>query len=276
MLNERQYENDGRVHKAPLITAFCCSNEGPQGSDLGAVHDRMHFKHVISPLKDGASVRALTELVATPREIPTVITIHEVREAHSHVDAVTISDDVHAGIVEIWQRLRAVNITVSDRKLTDCIRVIRAHAFYQGRTTAQVEDLVLLSHMLWEEHSNFATVRKIVNEIASPIENEALALLEDLEAISNEVKEIVALENRATIIRRGKQVLTKLQPINDANKDLRKRAVGTRSAQVQAVGRNIQMVTTHLLRDGFKYQGDTQKIDRATLDRLMTEAPSDE
>lgn len=157
MLNERKYFNNGKVHKAPLLTLIGASNELPEeGDGLDAVLDRFVIKFNVRTIKEQSNWyimmdRFLDSQLNGPKKDKTVITINEINKLQEAAKKIDIPFPVRRLVVDICQALKSENIGISPRVVNNSLRVIQANALINGRATAIEEDLEVLRHTFWKD-----------------------------------------------------------------------------------------------------------------------------
>jgi MoxR-like ATPase len=182
LLNEREYHEGGTVTPAPLETMICASNELPQGEDLGALYDRILFRHVVRPLSD-SGLRSL--LLSPPDTTPKVtVTAPELREAQAQCAAVRVGEATIDTLMRIRAKLEGVKgVYVSTRSWAQALGAVRAQAWLAGRTETEDTDLLILTHCLWGDPDHRSAVEVAVIDCAAP----ALRELRDLLDLAHEM-----------------------------------------------------------------------------------------
>jgi MoxR-like ATPase len=179
ILNENEFDNPGDDPAVPLITLFSASNEMPQSAELEALVDRLPIRHIVKELSDPELFVKM--LALEEREPEAFITLEDIAEAQSQSGMVEIGDHIYQSMLELSQRLRNEGITVTDRRFRQSISIIKAEAWLNGRNIAEVVDTKPLIYVMWRDPSHFELVRKIVLDLADPLEREVLKLREELE-----------------------------------------------------------------------------------------------
>jgi MoxR-like ATPase len=78
----------------------------------------------------------------------------------------------------------------SDRRYKDGVRVVKAHAAYDGRDTAQLQDLEVYRNILWDEPAQAPTAARVVLEVADPILQEIEELLLEATEVSQNALDV--------------------------------------------------------------------------------------
>lgn len=185
IMNERKFFDDERPRQVDLACVFSASNELPSGDELNALFDRLHFRHDISPIKDTGNWLRMMDLDLDPNPDP-VINWDEVLEIQEYIPTIEISDEANQAMKTLKEGLKDDGIFPTDRRWRDSRDIIRAEAFLNGRTTAIVEDLNPLAHVLWSNPNQIKTVNKAVMTLAAPLDRKANELLENVEELALE------------------------------------------------------------------------------------------
>lgn len=260
VLNERKFRNDGMVTKIPLVSMFCASNELPQGEELSALWDRIHFRHWLRPIQEGGSFVKMLKAQGDPKPDP-VVTIEDLLLANEAVNKIAVHDDVYDALFSLRQGLGKEGIEITDRRFAEGLKVIRACAFFRGADTAQVFDIRLLHHMLWEdpEGDNRAVVEKIVTAIASPLDEEAVKLRNEVEKLAKELEDAITGDlNSAVRIRTGVAIQAKIKQATDDLMNLKGRMAkaGYESEMIGQIKTRLRRSAERALSELFNYGED--------------------
>lgn len=256
IINERKFRNDGQVGDVPLISLFCASNELPQGEELEALYDRIHFRHHIRPIQEtGNFIQMLAgQTLGTPEQ---VLTLDEVHEARQQVTQVTVPDDVIEALSSLRQNLRKEGIEPTDRRFAECLKIIRATAWLDGRDRADIDDMKLLRHVMWTALDEQSIVDKAVLELANPLDKEAMDLLEEVEKLAAELDEVMRdSDNKQVRNKKGIELHSKCERAKADLDTLKSRAekANRRSDQIAQVEARLLHVTKTLLKEIFKIE----------------------
>lgn len=254
LANERQVKNDGHIFSAPLRSLFCASNEMPEGAELNAIFDRIHFRHLLEKIREQGNFIQMLQLdMLTP--VGAIVDWSDIELASAEAAKVVISDDVYQALNKVRNELAAKEITPSDRRFKDSIKIIQASAFMRGDTHADLEDLTQLAHVLWDHPKQAQTVETLLLNLSSPLEKEAQDLLTDIQkldqrltelsndsSIDNHVRQQTAIE----IHTKAAKAKTDLQRLRKAVKDGNKKSV-----RVEQCRELLARLTERLLEDLF-------------------------
>lgn len=247
IMNERLFFNDELI-TVPLTTLYCASNELPQGEELEALYDRIHLKHVLKPISEtGNFIKMLKSQNAGP--IVPVISYEEISQAQDEASKVEVPDEVLDALNTLRVNLHKEGIDPTDRKFAESIKVIRATAWMNGRTVADIDDMRTLAHMMWETPDHIPLVQREVYQLANPLDKEAMDLLESVEKLTIEVDRIVDdSDNRQARNKQGIEAHAKLERAMNDLTSIKKRASGSgRKSEVIAEVEEKLLATTRKL-----------------------------
>jgi MoxR-like ATPase len=191
-LNERLYHPDagGEPVQCNLIAAITASNELAQTDALEALFDRLSVRIEVGYIRDPSNFAAFLRSAVDGRspKHATTITLADLRDAvWNDVPAVDVPDSVIELICTLRAQLRRQEIIVSDRRWGQAIRLLQASAYLDGRDDVTAEDLVILSHVLWEQVSQRPNVEREVLSLVNPDAREALDLLDAINEAATEL-----------------------------------------------------------------------------------------
>jgi MoxR-like ATPase len=187
-LNERIYhpENGGAPIACPLLSAITASNELPTGEELSAVYDRLLVRLEVGYLADPSNFAQLVRsaVTASAPAARTMVELGDVRKAvEVEVPAVGVPDGVVDTICQLRAALRRQELTVSDRRWKQSVRLLQASAWLDDRTDVDDNDLAILAHVLWDSTAQRSTVEREVLQLINPNAKEALDLLDAVDEL---------------------------------------------------------------------------------------------
>ncbi len=214
---------------------FGASNEMPAGSELGALWDRLVFRHQVAPLVQTSSFVKMLQAKVDPNP-DIVLTIDDIYAAHEEVDAVELPKDIFQALKSLRETLRKdEGQEATDRRWMECIPVIRAEAWMNGRSVADIEDIRPLMHILWDDPNDRKMVRSYVLSLANPIDKEAGDIIDRIVDLERELEE--ALRNNDNT---GQIATEAVQVFNKAKKA--KAKITTLEAQAKESGRKSELI----------------------------------
>ncbi|HEX4830350.1 MAG TPA: AAA family ATPase [Trebonia sp.] len=189
-LNERLYhpENGGGPIACPLLAAITASNELPSGEENAAVYDRLLVRLEVGYLTDPSSFAALVRSAVTPPApvARTVVSLSDLQFlATGVVPAIEVPDGMVDAVCQLRAALRRAELTVSDRRWKQAVRLLQASALLDGRPAVNENDLAVLTTVLWDSTAERPAVEREVLQMVNPGAGEALDLqdaIDELEA----------------------------------------------------------------------------------------------
>ena len=189
-LNERLYhpENGGPPIRCPLIAAVTASNELPAGEESAAIYDRLLVRLEVGYLADPSNFAALVRSAVTPPAPPqrTMVPLDALRHAvTTAVPATGVPDGIIDAVCTLRAALRRAELTASDRRWKQAMRLLQASAFLDGRDEVAEDDLAVLTAVLWDSTTERPAVEREVLQLVNPDAREALDLqdaIDELEA----------------------------------------------------------------------------------------------
>lgn len=185
LLNEGIYHNNSTPMQCNILTAVGASNEQLE-EELAAMWDRWMLRLIIEPIQEPSNFAALLQRGAEPVANPTTVTLDEIVQARDkEVPQVTLGSGVVDTIMDLKVALRAQQVTPSDRRWRQSVRVLQAAAWLQGRSAVDEDDLAILRFILWDVAEQISTVEKLVLERTSEIASKAMEYAEVLAEINS-------------------------------------------------------------------------------------------
>lgn len=165
ILNERVFRNgDEGMIKCPVISVFAASNEVPLDKASRPVYDRFLLRYNVSYLNSKKSIHQLFDNTLNRGEVeePEQMTLQELRWLQDRVRNVEVPIEVRNLVIKVRDTIKKMKISVSDRRLAKSLRVIQAHAYLNGRRTAEAIDVSILADMLWDDPETAPKVKSAV------------------------------------------------------------------------------------------------------------------
>lgn len=172
IINERLYHNNGKPMECPLETMMSASNEIPNDrEELGAMWDRFLLKYRVRSIQEDRAFKDMMVMKDSP--IKTSLSLDEIHDAQAEVEDINIPDEVLEHIIQIRKELKSNGIIPSDRRYRKSTKVIKAESWLNGHSKVTADDLLVLSHVLWDDIDHIPKVREIITEITNPYLREA-------------------------------------------------------------------------------------------------------
>ncbi len=182
VVNEKTFKNGSDIERVPMRLLVSASNELPdEDSGLEALYDRMLVRVFVNRIQNKQNFKSMLT-VGTPQEakIPEglAITDAEYHQWQAELDKLELSDAVFEKLFELKSMLEnaakettGVDIAdtdmyVSDRRWKKAVKLLKASAFFNGRSSINPLDLLLLQDCLWNSPESREVVLKVVKEFA--------------------------------------------------------------------------------------------------------------
>ena len=192
IINERIYKNGNQTVKVPLKSLVAASNEVPQEHQgLDALYDRFIIRLQVPPIQLKENFHHLLDshqATATP-EVDSSLRISstDIETWRKQLLKIRIGKETFNIIDTIRQELASkfddIKVYVSDRRWQRAADLMKASAYFNGRTETNHADAVLLKHCLWNSEDNRKKVQDI---IMSSIEHCGLSTTIDLSKLDEE------------------------------------------------------------------------------------------
>lgn len=258
LMNERLFFNADDDPLAPLISMYAASNEMPEGDALWAMWDRLHFRHEIKPMQESGSFIKMLSQPMNPTPEP-VIDMADIFAAHAAVDAVKVPAEIVETLKGLRSELKDDGIEVTERRWVECMGIIRAEAFFNGRDIADVEDMRPLMHVLWSNLDHQTIIKKKILELANPIDRDAYETLERLLTLEHDLKEAVAdADGPKSVAKQAIEIHGKMEKAKATLLELRKqqKASGRKSEYLATAEQKYKQLGLALMKDGFNIDKD--------------------
>jgi MoxR-like ATPase len=161
ILNERVFDNGVERTTLPLISLVGASNEIPTSEELLALYDRFLIRYQLEPV----SARGFGELLGlegqvTSDRVQARVSLKVLEKIRLESARVRLSASVRHALQTLREWLQSKSIYVSDRRWMKIVRLLRAAAYTEGRTTVLWPDCWLIQHCLWSRPEQHQLVRE--------------------------------------------------------------------------------------------------------------------
>ncbi|KJG17746.1 ATPase RavA domain-containing protein [Photobacterium angustum] len=182
VVNERTFKNGQDVLPVPMRLLITASNELPdEDSGLDALYDRMLVRVFVNRIQEKKNFKALLMGEGpTLKEIDPSLTIKDEEYVNwqQHIDEIQLSEETFEQIFKLKSMVEDhVNQTdvidsdselyISDRRWKKSVRLLKASAFFNGRSEINPLDLLLLQDCLWHSPESRNVICNIINTFAS-------------------------------------------------------------------------------------------------------------
>lgn len=161
IMNEHRFENGTEELTTPLFTLIGASNEFPEEDRLNALYDRFLIRREVEAIQTPAHFMQMlqgnTEEITLPR-----LTAEEIQVIHAETKAVHIPQTIIEMLTEIHFKMKDAGIVVSDRRTKQCLSILQAEAYLQGRNEVKQSDFRVLVDCLWIESEDRETVQDLL------------------------------------------------------------------------------------------------------------------
>jgi MoxR-like ATPase len=254
ILNERVLHevNGGRSSSSvPLSTAIGGSNELPtsESDDATALWDRILIRIEVKPIQEMGNFIAM---LGDDKPVPgTMIAWADMLDVIKNVvPAVTVPTDVKEVVGHLKEKLKGMEITPSDRRWKQSVKLLKASAFMHGRDEAIADDIEVMRHSLWEIPSQINGVERATLSVSNPIAERALGILEKAQEIAQTVRDSkpLALDKRAAI---GTELHGHLRSCSEDLGRVRQEAIaaGASTTKLDEVAAQIGGIKASILED---------------------------
>lgn len=201
-LNERLLPNGRTTVKIPLRQCLMGTNQLDADVAKRWVWDRIHLREIVGPINsrelqqrmvEQAMLRFYTQgrgqATGTGAE-RTQVTLEELDAAHREALVLDVPPNVWEMFLDIFDNLALQGIEISNRRQTESMLACKANAWLRGHTSLEVGDLDILAAMWWNTQEERPTARETILSVTNPGEMIGLKLLEDLDKLQREQREV--------------------------------------------------------------------------------------
>jgi MoxR-like ATPase len=186
LLEERQYSDQahGQI-TVPLRFACSASNEFPQEEILAALYDRFLFRDQVQYIQSRHAKRDLllgkasTAKVAQKFTPPCTITVEEWDRIAADVDKVELPEALIDKFLDFQELLAKDGIVLSDRRSVKVLRAIKASAWLDGESVANVDHLFVLRFCCWDTPEQRERVNAACKKLDKSATREALDQIDE-------------------------------------------------------------------------------------------------
>ncbi|WP_338970744.1 AAA family ATPase [Spiroplasma endosymbiont of Labia minor] len=202
VINEKIFRNGGRDIKVPLHLLISASNELPaEGEGLEALFDRFIIRYVVEGLKDKENFEQLIN-GDSPLDVSVdsnlQISAEELDDWRKKRQQVNLSRDVIDFIHYFRNKLQlATNgeAYISDRRWKKISELIKTSAFFNGRMTADIPDIFIIPHCIWNNEMEYQDYTKLfeqafLEKFGSEWRNQKQTLLNKVEELAVQIDQV--------------------------------------------------------------------------------------
>jgi MoxR-like ATPase len=171
IMNEHTFRNgDAGMQDCPTMAVFAASNEIPTDAELRPVYDRLLLRYQVQYIRSAKNLNRMIDLniggstIALPRKIH----LSDVHKLRSMCASVHVPLEVRSAAIRVRDQVqRACQITISDRRLGACMKLIQASSLLKRRKTANIDDVEVLAHAFWDSPEQITKVAAIASSAAT-------------------------------------------------------------------------------------------------------------
>lgn len=179
-----------------LIAIIMSSNELADREDLMAFRDRVGLTKFVAPVRTPEGRRAVTDLqlnvqangIDASQVDP--LTLGEVMAIRDEIRQIAVPEAIREMMVKAQQNWTEAGHPPSQRRIGQMWRMVKAHAYANGRTTVVADDLMPCQHMAWNHPDHQKSAREVILEFASVFTRHANRLRESLEPVVHSMEDI--------------------------------------------------------------------------------------
>ncbi len=183
-LNEKVFLNGNNEMPLPLKGLIAASNELPAKDEgLEALWDRFLIRYVVEPIDKPDNFKCLLTFDAKKefRRVFSPISQEDYEVAKEKSRLIEVSDAILDCVVSLHDKMYSkahavdpdtgeipegnIRYYISDRRWSKCMGVLRMSACLNGRGIADFSDVLLFTHMLWNDDSLIDEVRQMTAEV---------------------------------------------------------------------------------------------------------------
>jgi MoxR-like ATPase len=221
LINERRYHNGSEIIRVPLKSLISASNEVPlHEAGLDALYDRFLVRLVVNPVSSQELFKQMITSRKTGKSVPMpeelAVTDEEYSSWLQAIDEIDLPDDCAEALVRM-RGIIADNVDlsdldrddvdddfelggagdeegnyghlsyVSDRRWFQIIKILKASAFFNGRSAVKIRDFFVLKYCLWNTSSDMESFSSLVEDTVKEFASDELFPQELQESIRKEM-----------------------------------------------------------------------------------------
>lgn len=192
ILNEREFNNCGRMVRVPLQTAMAASNIYPEvteRSELRAVYDRFLLRASVKPLIQRDHIAQLVFPTKSLKpDVAGLMTMNDLGVVQELVQTMPFTKDAQDAIYDVVFAVRDEGIKLTDRRMALASLVVRAKAVLDGADAVEPRHIGALSHVFWEGQKDEDTVSSTVMKTADPSSFELVSSISESDRLMDELE----------------------------------------------------------------------------------------
>ncbi len=152
----------------PLISLFATSNEKPDkssGAALLPLYDRFLLRNEVSPVKDPKNFTKLLNIAEEYSYGGIEINIGDLDLIGQSSAFIKVPEKIYNIMHHIREELLNKQVTVSDRRWRETIRIMQVNAFLNCRDEISMEDIKSIESSLWTFYSDIRSVKSVIKKL---------------------------------------------------------------------------------------------------------------
>lgn len=195
--NERvKHQVNGKrsVHAIPLRTVITASNELPaaESEDAAALWDRLLVRCVVDYIQESGNFALLLQgnVGSGSANLRTTVTFDDLADVQDNiVPNITVPMGAIETVMKLRDDLRAQEITVSDRRWRQVMKLLKASAFFNGRSQVEDDDLQVLKYALWDGPEQIGPVERATLSLSNPVAEKCLGITDQANDIAAGIRD---------------------------------------------------------------------------------------
>jgi MoxR-like ATPase len=158
------------------VVIFAASNRLESEDELQALYDRFLIKHVVSNIESSDNFKALLSSRANPSSttVKTYMDQSSLLALRNQIESVVIPQPIIEALDTLRTKLKKEKgIIASDRRWVWVLELLKACALYDGLLVVEEDHLAVLFYCLWHSPDQIVEVKKLVSELANPLNAKA-------------------------------------------------------------------------------------------------------
>jgi MoxR-like ATPase len=179
-LNERVVMRGTLRYTSPLVTCVGASNEFGEDESTEALEDRFLFRHWVDAIAARADKVRFLQSKGARAALPQLepVSLPELQACQAEAAALPVEASVYSILADLQDTLRGVGVAVSDRRLGQCIDVLRAYAWLCGDSEVGPEHVEILRNVLWHRPEEIPAVEAAIGAVDKGMMGEIRGLVE--------------------------------------------------------------------------------------------------
>ncbi|RQW64793.1 ATPase RavA domain-containing protein [Vibrio viridaestus] len=213
VVNEKTFKNGTDIYKVPMRLLVAASNELPEeDSGLDALYDRLLVRLFVNRIQEKNNFRSLLT-VGTPQEtkIPADLAISDEEYHHwlEDLQSIPLSDDIFEKLYQLKSMVESLESDssdpeayyVSDRRWKKAVKLLKASAYFNGRSELNPLDLLLLKDCLWNSPTTREKIIDVVMQFAQSyafnqqqVKHKTIVATQDILGLKSDVEDKLAMK----------------------------------------------------------------------------------